>query len=215
MSEIDAKKFFEKALECWKEKKFDLVEQNFEKALKLSPNRVSILENLASIYFLNKKFVESEQVINQLNLLGKENDKLSEIKFYVLKKLHKYEELKKLLKEKNFFKNINKKIYINSKLLYPSFFQNTEAIIEARTNLEKNIDDLDKVKDLDLNLDGEMLEPPIFNLSYDQYENLNLNSKIVKIFRKIYPELNQSFKIKKENKKIKIDHFNEKMNNKI
>ena len=49
-----------------------------------------------------------------------------------------------------------------------------------------------------------MIEPPIFNLSYDQYENLDLNMKIVKIFRKIYPGLNQSFKNKNKNKKIRI-----------
>ena len=30
-----------------------------------------------------------------------------------------------------------------------------------------------KTKDINLSLDGEMLEPPIFNLSYDQYENID------------------------------------------
>ena len=50
MSEIDAKKLFKKALEYYKEEKFDLVEKNFEDALKLAPGRVSILENLASIF---------------------------------------------------------------------------------------------------------------------------------------------------------------------
>ena len=42
MSDIDAKKFFEKALEYYKEKNFDLVEKNFEEAQKLAPNRTSI-----------------------------------------------------------------------------------------------------------------------------------------------------------------------------
>ena len=55
MSDKDAKIFFEKALKFFNEKKFDLVEKNFEEALKLAPGRVSILENLASIYFINKK----------------------------------------------------------------------------------------------------------------------------------------------------------------
>ena len=60
-----------------------------------------------------------------------------------------------------------------------------------------------------------MIDPPIFNLSYDQYENLNLNKKIVNIFRKIYPELNQDLKNKSKNihKKIKIGFISEFFSN--
>ena len=58
-----------------------------------------------------------------------------------------------------------------------------------------------------------MLEPPIFNLSYDQYENIDVNSKIVEIYRKIYPELNQKFRIKEKNKKIKIGFISEFFSN--
>ena len=54
-------------------------------------------------------------------------------------------------------------------------------IDDARSNLMKNIDELSKTKDINLSLDGEMLEPPIFNLSYDQYENIEINSKIVNL----------------------------------
>ena len=213
MSENEAKKFFEKAIENYKEKKFDLAEKNFEAASNLLPNRISILENLASIYFLNKKFEEAEQVLNKLDKLNIDNDKLSEIRFYVLKKLHKYEELHELLKKKNFFKDISKKIFINVKLLYPSFFNDTSEIDKARSNLIANIEELDKSKNINLSLDGEMLEPPIFNLSYDQHENININSKIVQIYRKIYPELNQEFKITEKNKKIRIGFISEFFSN--
>ena len=213
MSENEAKKFFEKAIENYNEKKFDLAEKNFELALNLSPNRISILENLASIYLLNKKFKKSEEVLNKLEQLSVENIKLSEIKFYVLKNLNKYEELKKFLEKKNYFKDINKKIFINAKLLYPSFFNNMSEIDDARSNLIKNIDELSKIKDINLSLDGEMLEPPIFNLSYDQYENIELNSKIVGIYRKIYPELNQKFQIKENNQKIRIGFISEFFSN--
>ena len=213
MSENEAKKFFEKAIENYNEKKFDLAEKNFESALNLSPSRISILENLASIYLLNKKFKKSEEVLNKLEQLSVENIKLSEIKFYVLKNLNKYEELKKFLEKKNYFKDINKKIFINAKLLYPSFFNNMSEIDDARSNLIKNIDELSKIKDINLSLDGEMLEPPIFNLSYDQYENIDINSKIVGIYRKIYPELNQKFQIKQKNQKIRIGFISEFFSN--
>ena len=213
MPENEAKKFFEKAIEHYNEKKFDLAEKNFESALNLSPNRISILENLASIYFLNKKFGKAEQILNKLGELRIDNNKLSEIKFYVLKKLNKHEELKELLKEKNYFKDINKKIFINAKLLYPSFFNNMSEIDEARSNLIENIEELNRAKNINLSLDGEMIDPPIFNLSYDQYENIDVNSKIVEIYRKIYPELNQKFKIKEKNQKIKIGFISEFFSN--
>ena len=216
MSDKDAKIFFEKALKFFNEKKFDLVEKNFEEALKLAPGRVSILENLASIYLINKKFEKSENALIQLDKKGVNNDKLDEIKFYVLKNLKKNHDLENFLKEKNYFKDKNKKIYINSKLLYPEFFSNDDEIIHARKNLEKNINELNQSKDLNLKLDGEMLEPPIFNLSYDQYENLEINTKIVQILRKIYPEVNQNYKSKntdKLNEKIKIGFISEFFSN--
>ena len=213
MLEDEAIKFFEKAIENYNEKKFDSAEKNFELALNLSPNRISILENLASIYFLNKKFEKAEQVLNKLEELSVDNNKLSEIKFYVLKKLDKHKELQELLKKKNYFKDINKKIFINSKLLYPSFFNDTKEIDKARSNLIENIKELNNTKDINLSLDGERLEPPIFNLSYDQYENIDVNLKIVEIYRKIYPELNQKFKIKEKNKKIKIGFISEFFSN--
>ena len=216
MSDKDAKIFFEKALKFFNEKKFDLVEKNFEDALKLAPGRVSILENLASIYLINKKFEKSENALIQLDKKGVNNDKLDEIKFYVLKNLKKNHDLENFLKEKNYFKDKNKKIYINSKLLYPEFFSNDDEIIRARKNLENNINELNQSKDLDLKLDGEMLDPPIFNLSYDQYENLEINTKIVQILRKIYPEVNQNYKNKstdKLNEKIKIGFISEFFSN--
>ena len=216
MSDKDAKIFFEKALKFFNEKKFDLVEKNFEDALKLAPGRVSILENLASIYLINKKYEKSENALIQLDKKGVNNDKLDEIKFYVLKNLKKNHDLENFLKEKNYFKDKNKKIYINSKLLYPEFFSNDDEIIHARKNLEKNINELNQSKDLNLKLDGEMLDPPIFNLSYDQYENLEINTKIVQILRKIYPEVNQNYKNKstdKLNEKIKIGLISEFFSN--
>ena len=213
MSDIDAKKFFEKALGFYKEKKFNLAEKNFEEAKKLAPNRTSVLENLASIYFLNKKYKKSEKILSKLDELGFETDKLNEIKFYILKKLNEYEKLKKLLEGKNYFKDVNKKIYITAKLLYPSFFYKADEIHKTRLNFVKNVEELDKTQNLELSLEGEMIDPPIFNLSYDQYENLNLNSKVVKVLRKIYPGLNQNFKIKEENEKIKIGFISEFFSN--
>ena len=54
-----------------------------------------------------------------------------------------------------------------------------------------------------------MIDPPIFNISYDYKENLDINKKIVKLYRKFYPELNQSFINEKKNNKIRIGFLSE------
>ena len=213
MSEIEAKNFFNKALEYYKEKKFDLVEVNFEKALELFPNRTSILENLASIYYINKKYKKADSTLLKLEKLGLKKEKFDKLKFYVLKKLKRYDELFIFLKNKDDFKDIDKKIYVEGKLLHPFFFKNNQEIENSRLNLEMNINDLEKDKNLTLNLENEMIDPPIFNSSYDQYESLEFNKKIVNIFRKVYPMLNQNFLSSKKNEKIKIGFISEFFSN--
>ena len=58
-----------------------------------------------------------------------------------------------------------------------------------------------------MDIDNELIDPPVFSLSYDQYESKDLNKKIVEIFRKIYPDLNQSILHDQKNEKIKIGFF--------
>ena len=57
MSDEKAKKLFEKGISFYRSKKLDLAQDCFEEALKYSPNRTSILKNLALIYFLNKSYL--------------------------------------------------------------------------------------------------------------------------------------------------------------
>ena len=52
--------------------------------------------------------------------------------------------------------------------------------------------------------------PPNFWLSYDGEDNLEINKKFTKLFKKIYPELNQlDLKDTVRNKKIKIGFISE------
>ena len=50
----------------FKEKDYILAEKNFENALSLAPKRFSILDNLASIYFINSKFEKCLAIIDDL-----------------------------------------------------------------------------------------------------------------------------------------------------
>ena len=94
MSETDAKKFFLEAIEHYKEKDFFLAEEKFEKALELSPNRISILENLAIVYFENNKYLKCEDTLNKIIDFGKDSKQIFILKFRALKKLDKTKELK-------------------------------------------------------------------------------------------------------------------------
>ena len=68
---------------------------------------------------------------------------------------------------------------------------------------------MEKENDIKLKIDSDLIDPPIFYISYDRYENLSINKKIVNLYRKFYPELNQSHITKEKNDKIKIGFLSE------
>ena len=77
MSEQEAKKFFDSGIKYFNEKKYPLAEKNFENALQLAPTRSSILDNLASVYFINSKYEKSLEIVDKLlklNVKEKKNN---------------------------------------------------------------------------------------------------------------------------------------------
>ena len=212
MSDIESKKLFLKGIEYFNKKDFLLAEDEFEKALKLSPDRISILENLAKIYYLNNNYYKSKNLLDRLIELGKDSLEIFKLKLKVLKKLEKFKELKSHIEE-NFntenlnTKKLNSKYKIIKNFTYPNFFESQGEIDLTRDEFKKSINDLEDINDIKLNLEEDPIDPPIFDISYDQYENLELNKKIVNLYRKFYPQLNQVLKQKKKNTKIKIGFF--------
>jgi len=213
MSETDAKKFFLEAIEHYKEKDFFLAEEKFEKALELSPNRISILENLAIVYFENNKYLKCEDTLNKIIDFGKDSKQIFILKFRALKKLDKIKELKLYINDNFYSKNLSPKYKIIKDFLYPLFFQDQNDLDKTRKEFSNSLNELIKESDIKLTLDKDTINPPIFYLSYDQYENLELNKKIVDLYRKTYPELNQSFVKKNNNEKIKIGFISEFFSN--
>ena len=100
MSDEKAKINFEKGIKFYKEKKIDLAIKNFEEALKFSPNRPSILKNLAIIYFSKKNFEKANDILINLEEQKINDHELDELKFKVLKNLNKQNELKLFLEKK-------------------------------------------------------------------------------------------------------------------
>jgi len=213
MSETDAKKFFLEAIEHYKEKDFFLAEEKFEKAIELNPNRISILENLAIVYFENNKYLKCEDTLNKIIDFGKDSKQIFILKFRALKKLDKIKELKLYINDNFYSKNLSPKYKIIKDFLYPLFFQDQNDLDKTRKEFSNSLNELIKESDIKLTLDKDTINPPIFYLSYDQYENIELNKKIVDLYRKTYPELNQSFVKKNNNEKIKIGFISEFFSN--
>ena len=213
MSDEKAKINFEKGIKFYKEKKIDLAIKNFEEALKFSPNRPSILKNLAIIYFSKKNFEKANDILINLEEQKINDHELDELKFKVLKNLNKQNELKLFLEKKINFTKSDNFYFIYQKMIYPDFFETQDQIDKSRELINKNLDEILDLPKVELNLDKKILAPPIFNLSYDQFNNLEINKKIVKVFRKIYPQLNNSLVSGKKNNKIKIGFFSEFFSN--
>ena len=213
MSDIESKKLFLEGIEHFSKKDFLLAEDKFEKALILSPDRISILENLAKVYYLNNNYYKSENLLNRLIKLGKDSLEIFRLKFKVLKKLEKFKELKLYIEENLNTKKLNLKYKIIKNFIYPNFFESQNEIDRTRVEFKKSINDLEDISDIKLTIEKDTIDPPIFNISYDQYENLELNKKIVNLYRKFYPQLNQVLNQKKKNKKIKIGFISEFFNN--
>ena len=213
MSDEKAKKLFEKGINFYKEKKLDLAQESFEEALKYSPNRLSILKNLALIYFFKKNYNKANEILINLENQTIDDKELDGLKFKVLKNLNKSNDLKLFLDKKISFTKSNNYYYIYHKLIYPDFFNTQEEIDQSRDQINKDLDKVLNLSNVELNLDRNILEPPIFNLSYDQFNNLEINKKVVKVFRKIYPQLNKSFITAKKNSRIKIGFFSEFFSN--
>jgi len=213
MLESESKKLFLEGIEYFGKKNFILAEEKFENALKLYPDRISILDNLAIVYFKNNNYQKCEIILDKLIELGEDSTKIFDLKFRVLKKLEKIKELKLYINENLNSKNLDQKYKIIKSFLYPNFFQDQNSIDKSREEFSQSLDYLTKENNIQLTLDKDTIDPPIFNLSYDQYENLKFNKKIVDLYRKFYPELNQSFAKKNNNKKIKIGFISEFFSN--
>ena len=68
---------------------------------------------------------------------------------------------------------------MKSSLFYPSFFNSLEEIDEIRKKFTDEVEKLiqnEKVPNLDLS--EKLFQPPNFKLSYDGYDNLEINKNI-------------------------------------
>ena len=186
----EAKKLFEKGLEKFLNKEFESSIVFFESSLKLAPNRSSTLKNLVVSYLSINNLVKAEEHLKSLIINnGKEKDIIPLIN----KVFRDTDNIRNFIKFINSIKNENVDLIfkILKDLSIPKIFENKNEIKIFRENLEKKLDSYIKSNfKNEFNLEKEQLNPPIFSLSYDEFDNKKIFTKVVTVFRKFYPELN-------------------------
>ncbi len=202
-----AKKNFEEGIKLFQKKNFKEAQIYFEKTLEIAPNSSPTLENLSKSYLETKDYDKAEKTLKYFISLNKEDDLIAyKLLYEIFTKLNKYSELVNLTTDainKNKFDN---EFQLKSRLFYPNFFNSLEEINNTR---KKFIDEVDKLivdeKIPNLDISEKLIKPPNFELSYDGYDNLEINKKLTQLYYKIYPNLKsieeRSFS---KNEKIKI-----------
>ena len=108
-------------------------------------------------------------------------------------------------------KLLDERWLIRKKIILPMIFKDKDDVKSSRNRLNQNLNEiLNSKKNFLLDIDNQLLRPPQFQLSYDEYDNLEINKKCVKLFRKIYPQINETHILKDVSKsKIKIGFISE------
>ena len=202
----EAKYLFNKGTEHLVKKEFKEAIFNLEKSLEIVPKRPSTIKNLIFAYIAIGNFKKAQkfceilllnndnesEILNILNQIFKKNDKIIEFSKFISTIIEK--------------KKIDIIYEIQKDLAIPKIFENEKDITHYRNNIENKVNKYNfQTFNKKYSIDSQALDPPIFALSYDQYDNKKLFTKIVNLFRKLYPKLNyiKDFK-KKETNKIKI-----------
>ena len=202
-----AKKNFEEGIKFFQKKDFKQAQFYFEKTLEIAPNSSPTLENLSKSYLETGDYDKAEKILKHFISLNKEDDPIAyKLLYEIYSTLNKYDELKNLTKaaiNKNKFDN---EFHLKSRLFYPSFFNSFEKIKEARNSFTIEVETMLYDENLPtLNLSKYRLKPPNFELLFDGIDNLEINKKLVKLYKKIYPELCRISDFSgQKNKKIKI-----------
>ncbi len=209
-----SKKFFLEGIELYSKQNYKEAVIKFTNSLKLEPNRPSILLNLSKSYLQIKQLENAKYNLEKIiQLNGFENEKKEALNLLlnIYFEIDDFEEINKLKNINNAREIFNNKDYVKLQFYYPKLFNSLEEIPNARDEFRGNIKKLLNDKYLPkLDLIDDPIIPPNFSLSYDGYDNLEINKELISIYKKLYPKLNDEIGFSNnKNKKIKIGFISE------
>jgi len=206
VQEAEAKKKFEIAQKSFDNKSYKKAQNLWSEILSHYPKNLSVLRNLALAFYHDKSLENAEMTLKKIIEINKKEPRALIMLILTLEKQDKIDESKKYIDfglEENI---LDKHWEIKKNLMLPTIFEDLEDIDESRNCLLKYIQEmLISNKKITLDMESQLIKPLQFNLSYNQYNNLEINKKCVSFFRKIYPQLNKIHQLKNvPNSKIKI-----------
>ncbi len=207
-----AKKNFDEGIKFFQKKDFKKAQLYFEKTLEFAPNSSPTLENLSKSYLETRDYEKAEKILKHFISLNKEDNQVAyKLLYKIYSMLNKYDELASLSNEAANKNKFDDELQLKSKIFYPNFFNSIEEIDVIRKKFTEEIDKLiENEKIPNLNLTEKLIRPPNFELSYDGYNNLEINKKLIELYNKIYPDLKniEEYSFSK-NEKIKIGFISE------
>ena len=211
MNEIEAKKIFNEAQKNFENFNYEKARELWLKILKFYPENLSLLRNISLTYFNQANFFETENILKKIIKINLKETNALNMLILVLEEQDKIEEAKQFIDIGLNNNLLNDHWKIKKELLIPMIKNDTDEIIKFRSNIDKFIEEiLNNQNDYNFNINDHLIKPPQFGLSYDQFDNLEINKKSVTLFRKIYPELNQVYLHKNApSSKIKIGFISE------
>ncbi len=210
MNKYLADELFKRAYSHLQKKEFVKSSQLFEKLLKDYPDNLSILRNLSHSYAFSGAFQKAEESIRKIIKIKPDEPFAYQFLASVLKNQDKINEMIEIINEGLEKNLINKKWKLQKKLLSPLIARDKKEIDDYRKEIEKGLDEISN-SDIKLDYDNDqIISPPLFEITYTDKDNLEINKKMVKALKKIYQPLNHKISTnKKLNDKIKIGFVSE------
>ena len=210
MNKYSADELFKIAYSHLQKKEFVKSAQLFEKLLKDYPDNLSILRNVSHAYAFSGAYQKAEESIKKMIKIKPDEPFAYQFLASVLKNQDKITDMIKIVDEGLEKNLINKKWEFQKKLLSPLIARDKKEIDDYRKKIEKGLEEIIS-SDIKLDYDNDqVISPPLFELTYTDKDNLELNKKMVKAFKKIYQPLNHKISInQKLRDKIKIGFISE------
>ncbi len=205
MNKYSADELFKIAYSHLQKKEFKKSSQLFEKLLKDYPDNLSILRNIIHSYAFSGDFEKAEQCIKKILKIKPDEPFAYQFLASVLKNQDKIEEMIKIVDEGLDKKSINQKWELQKKILSPLIAKDKKEIDDYRKKISKGLDEIIS-SNIKLDYDNDqIISPPLFELTYTDKDNLEINKKMVIALKKIYQPLNHKSLVNQKIKnKIKI-----------
>ena len=211
MSQIEAENLFKIAHENYEKKDYLKAQNCLYKILELYPENLSALINLSLCYFDDKNFEQAELILKKIIKIKINTPNVILQLIIALEKQDKVDEAIHYINLGIKEKILGERWFIREKIILPMIFKNKDDVKSSRNRLNENLNEiLNSEKKILLDIDNQILKPPHFELSYNEYDNLEINKKCVNFFRKIYPQINETNVLKNISKsKVKIGFISE------